>query len=117
MTIQSFRDLEVWRLAVVAVGECYQATRVFPSDERYGLSAQMRRAAVSVASNIAEGHGTGLRRRYAYHVAIARGSVTELQTQFAIARRLGFIGPGASELDAHLEQLSRMLLTLRRRLE
>lgn len=116
MAVQSFRQLEVWQLAVVMASDCYRVTAGFPATERYGLTSQMRRAAVSVACNIAEGHGTGLRRRYAYHVAMARGSVTELQTQMAIARELGYVGVEEADLDRRLESLSRMLLALRRRL-
>ena len=91
MSIKSFRDLEAWKQGIALVEHCYKATRHFPVDERYGLSSQMRRAAVSIASNVAEGHCRKTTAAYANHVSIACGSDGELETCIVIAERLGFL--------------------------
>jgi four helix bundle protein len=115
--IRSFRDLDVWNKAMDLVVEVYALTRGFPSDERYGLTSQMRRAALSVASNIAEGNGRSYRREYAHHVSIARGSLSELMTCLEIAQRLGYISRDVFRpLAVRLEEVSRMLLMLMRAL-
>jgi four helix bundle protein len=116
MAILSYRDLDVWNTAMDIAEMCYEVTRVFPADERFGLTAQIRRAAVSVASSVAEGHGSRLRERYEYHLAIARGSLMELETQVLLAERLGYVGDAAPLLGL-CERTSRMLSALRRRLE
>jgi four helix bundle protein len=115
--IRSFRDLDVWNKAMDLVVEVYALTRGFPSDERYGLTSQMRRAALSVASNIAEGNGRSYRREYAHHVSIARGSLSELMTCLEIAQRLGYISRDVFRpLAVRLEEVSRMRLMLMRAL-
>jgi four helix bundle protein len=115
--IRSFRDLDVWNKAMDLVVEVYALTRGFPSDEHYGLTSQMRRAALSVASNIAEGNGRSYRREYAHHVSIARGSLSELMTCLEIAQRLGYISRDVFRpLAVRLEEVSRMLLMLMRAL-
>lgn len=90
-TITSFRDLEAWKQGMNLVKECYKASRLFPIEERYGLTAQLRRAAVSIPSNIAEGHCRRTTRAYANHVSIACGSEGELETCIELADRLGFL--------------------------
>ena len=92
--IRGFRDLEVWQKAVDLVVETYRVTRTFPADERYGLTAQLRRAAVSVPSNIAEGRGRFGLRGFIYHLSVANGSLMELETQFLISERLDYLKPG-----------------------
>ena|ERR1039457_2054249 len=87
---QSFRELQVWQKAMQLAIAIYQLTRSFPREELYGLTSQLRRAAVSVPSNIAEGHGRLSNREFTHFLSIARGSVCELQTQLEIARSLGF---------------------------
>ena len=115
--IRSFRDLDVWNKAMDLVVEVYALTRGFPHDERYGLTSQARRAALSVASNIAEGNGRSYRREYVHHVSIARGSLSELMTCLEIAQRLGYISPDVFRpLVVRLEEVSRMLLMLMRAL-
>jgi four helix bundle protein len=88
---KSFRELKVWNRAIELTTLVYALTAEFPKAEVYGLSSQMRRAAVSIASNIAEGSARGTRKDFKQFVAIARGSNSELQTQLVIAGRLGFI--------------------------
>jgi four helix bundle protein len=80
MTIQSYRDLQVWRKAMVLAADVYRLTRDMPKHEEYRLSAQLIRAAASVPANLAEGHGRGTRRDYAQFVSIARGSLAEVET-------------------------------------
>ena len=87
---KSFRDLKVWNLAVDMSMLVYAVTAGFPKSEMFGLSSQMRRAAVSIPSNIAEGSARGTKKDFKQFVSIARGSNCELQTQLLIAARLGF---------------------------
>ncbi|WP_283743069.1 four helix bundle protein [Sideroxydans sp. CL21] len=86
-----YRELIVWQKAMDLVTEIYQTTSSFPSEERFGLSSQIRRAAVSVPSNIAEGHGRKATGAYLNHLSIAYGSLMEMETQLQIALRLEFI--------------------------
>ena len=117
-TAQSFRDLVVWQKAKLLVREVYVMTRGFPADERFGLTSQMRRAAVSIASNIAEGqarHSTG---EFIQFISHAEGSVAELETQLEIATDLGYCS--ASEVEPVMslaEEVRKMLNGLRRRLQ
>ncbi len=83
--------LEVWKRAIDLAVDLYELTKSFPSSEKYGLVAQMRRAAVSVGSNIAEGAGRGTTGYYLHYLSIAQGSLAELETQIIISNRLGFI--------------------------
>jgi four helix bundle protein len=89
--ISSYRDLDVWNLGIDLVVSCYRITHSFPRQEEYGLSAQLRRAAVSVPSNIAEGHARASTGDYLRHLSIAHGSLAELETHLEIARRLGYL--------------------------
>ncbi len=84
-----FRELEVWKLAMRLAREVYGMTADFPASEKYGLSSQLQRSAVSIPSNIAEGNGRGGNREYQRFVSIALGSVAELQTQLILAQDLG----------------------------
>jgi four helix bundle protein len=87
-TIRSFRDLEAWKTAMDLVLTTYTLAKKLPAAERFELGAQLRRAAVSIPSNIAEGNACGPRRRYLNHLRIAIGSLAELDTQLEIAGRL-----------------------------
>jgi four helix bundle protein len=87
----SFRDLRVWQEAMRLVYEVYRETADFPKHEIYGLTQQMRRAAVSVPSNIAEGKGHRSDREFTHFLLHARGSLRELQTQILIARELEYL--------------------------
>ncbi len=88
---QSYRDLIVWQKAVELVTEIYRVTRQFPKDEIYGLSSQIRRAAVSVPCNIAEGQGRLTRGEFHQFLGYARGSLLEMETQVVIAGNLGYL--------------------------
>ena len=95
--IRSYRDLEVWRKAMELAQKCYEITADFPNREVYGLASQIRRAAVSIPSNIAEGHSRRSRQAYLNHISIALGSQSELETQIDLSCRLGFISKQSSE--------------------
>jgi four helix bundle protein len=95
---QSFKDLIAWQKAAELTVETYKLTAHFPDSERFGLTSQMRRSAVSIASNIAEGYGRSSRGEYHLFLGNARGSCCELETQIFVARKLGF--GTASGLDA-----------------
>src|SRR5262245_62963 len=117
MRIESYRDLKVWRTAMDLTVEVYRLTSAFPTDERFGLTAQLRRAAISVASNIGEGHGRTHRGEDLHHVSIARGSTIEVEVQLTIAERLGYIA--GNELTTARDQcdaICRMLTNLKRSL-
>jgi four helix bundle protein len=110
-TIGSYRDLRVWQTAMDLVVEVYSLAKLLPAD---GLGAQLRRAAVSVPANVAEGHGRLLRGEYLHHLSIARGSLKELETLLSIAERLGYISADRLANAAKLcEPTSRMLTRLR----
>ena len=89
--IQTYRDLEAWQFGMRLVEHCYKETKQFPLDERYGLTAQLRRAAVSIPANVAEGACRHTTSVYINHVSIALGSHAELETCVEIACRLGYI--------------------------
>jgi four helix bundle protein len=89
--VQNFRDLQIWQQGKILVLDIYAATKRFPADERYGLAAQMRRAAVSVPSNIAEGFCRRHRSEYRQFLYIALGSCAELETQTEVSSDLGDI--------------------------
>ncbi len=91
MAIESFRDLRVWQAGMLLVEDVYHLTQDFPVNEKFGLVSQMRRAAVSIPSNIAEGHVRESTKEYLQHLSIAQASLAELQTQLEIAGRLSFL--------------------------
>jgi four helix bundle protein len=106
--IQSFRDLEAWQAAMDLSVYIYSVTMRLPTEERFGLTSQMRRASVSVPSNVAEGQSHGKNGRYIEHVRIAIGSLGELSTELELARRLKFL------TSADLLEVERQLVTTRR---
>jgi four helix bundle protein len=91
MPIQNYRGLDVWQCSMDLLDEIYVVTRKLPSDERYVLVSQMRRAALSVPSNLAEGYGRKHRGEYVHHVSIAIGSLCELETQLIVCGRQKYI--------------------------
>jgi four helix bundle protein len=112
-TIVDCRDLIVWQRSMELCEAVYAATTSFPEEEKYGIVAQMRRAAVSIPSNIAEGQGRLVGKDFRRFLGIARGSLRELETQTLLARRIGY---HSSEAEKHLldlmEEVSRMLNSL-----
>ncbi len=97
MTVKSFRDLRVWQAAMDLVEKIYRLTQKFPTQEAYGLTNQLRRAAVSIPSNIAEGHARQHTKEYLNFLSVAQGSLAELQTQIEIASRLGYVAHAATD--------------------
>src|SRR5262245_41477734 len=117
-TQAAYRRLETWQVAMTFVEECYKATRAFPRDELYGLTSQMRRAAVSIPSNVAEGYCRRKTRPYLNHVSIALGSHAELETCLEIAGRLKYVSePLLGALDQRLASIGRLLYALHQSLE
>ena len=115
--IDSYQDLIVWRRSMDLAQRVYEATRLFPREEMFGLTSQARRAAVSVPANIAEGHGRGTRMSYASFLRIARGSLKELETHMLLASRLEMIDTEiVNALLAETEEIGRMLHALIARL-
>ena len=118
MRIKSYRDLNVWQLSMRLAEDIYTIVKKFPLHERFGLSLQLRKAGVSIPSNIAEGSNYGTQRRYIHHLRIACGSEGELQTQLELSQRLRF----ASASDVHralndASEVGRMLKGLIRSLD
>src|SRR5215213_7713830 len=104
-----FQDLVAWQKAMALVTAVYRATGDWPREELYGLTSQVRRAAVSIPSNLAEGHGRTGAREFARHVSIAYGSLCELETQVLIAEQLGCANADTSErLTAQIMEVRRL---------
>jgi len=111
-------ELDAWKTAVELVREVYDLTTGFPAQERFGLTSQMRRAAVSIPSNIAEGAARGTTKEYVRFLSVARGSIAELETQLRIAIQLGFTDSGrAATLNASIERTFALLSGLLRSLK
>lgn len=116
--IRSYRDLIVWQKSMRLVGGVFELARRFPRARDHGLGSQLRRASLSVASNIAEGHGRDHVRDYLRHLSIAKGSLSEVETQLLTARTVG--SAPAKDVEALLslcDQIGRMLTVLSRRLK
>jgi four helix bundle protein len=111
------KNLEAWKQSMDLVVEIYQATKQFPNQEAYGITNQVRRAAVSVPSNIAEGAARQTKKEFANFLHVAQGSLSELDTQIEIANRLGFIdGNCRDKLTAKMEPIDKMMTGLIRHL-
>lgn len=117
MRIRSYRELEVWKRGMAVGRMVYQLTRSFPAEERFGIAAQLRRAAISVPANIAEGWGRQNRQDYMRFLRIARGSLYELETLLLLAQDVGLTTAAEAEpIRIELMTLARQLQTLYRRL-
>jgi len=116
-TMFNFEKLDVWNEAIAFADTIYTITKAFPDQERFGLTNQMRRAAVSISSNIAEGSSRSSRPDFARFIEIATGSVFEVVSQVTLSRRQGFLSQETYEqVYAAAEKQSRMLSGLRRSL-
>jgi four helix bundle protein len=112
-----YRDLLVWQKGIALAKSVYQVTATFPSEEKFGLVSQMRRAAVSVPSNIAEGQARRTTGEFIQFISNAEGSVAELDTQVTLCEQLGYCGAEAGKrLNEKSDELRRMLNSLRRKL-
>jgi four helix bundle protein len=115
--IKSYRDLLIWQKGIAFVKQVYQETAHFPDNERYGLTNQMRRAAVSIPSNIAEGQARQHTGEFRQFLFIALGSIAEIETQIIISKELGFLSDAVSaSLQTDLLELQKMTRTLASRL-
>ena len=113
--VKSYRDLFVRQRSMDVVERVYRLTATMPKHERYGLSSQLQRSAVSIPSNIAEGHARQSTREYLYHLSVAIGSLAELETQLMIAVRLGYATPESmAPLLSENEEIGRMLHSLQK---
>lgn len=116
--IRSHRDLVAWQKAVEFGLLVYEVTKAFPSDERFGLTSQMRRGTVSVASNIAEGYGRGSTSDYLRFLRVARGALFEVDTQLIFAVRLGLVSQEKfAEIESKCKECGRILAGLIRSIE
>lgn len=120
-SIQGFRDLRVWQAAMDFVADTYRLTQDLPAQETYGLLSQMRRAAVSIPSNIAEGHARSSTKDFLRHLSIAQGSIAEIETQLEISQRLDYLSPeavakGLTDCRALSRQLHGLVAALEKRL-
>jgi four helix bundle protein len=115
--IESYKDLIVWQRSIELTVAIYHLTASFTTDERFGLTSQLRRASVSVASNIAEGYGRGSKNEYRHFLGMSRGSNAEVQTQLVISQELGFSDPQQiTEAQALSDEVARMLVSLMQKL-
>lgn len=111
--VRSYRDLLVWQRAMDIAAVTYELTRTYPRDELFGLTSQSRRAAASIAANIAEGYGRASRRTYSHFLRIAQGSLKELETHLILAERVNVTPRGSTEaLLDQADELGRMLRSL-----
>jgi len=115
--VRNYQDLVVWQKAMEAVKAVYLLTRSFPKEEVYGLTSQLRRAAVSIPSNIAEGHARKSRAEYLNFLSIAQGSRAEVETQLLIARSLGYAtADNTAPVLTLLNEINRMISAIKSRL-
>jgi len=118
MGVQSYRDLVAWQQSMALVKHIYKASENWPPSEMYGLTAQVRRAAVSIPSNIAEGQGRRTTKDFVRHLSIAYGSLLEAETQLLLARDLGFLEQAVLDtLLSETAQIGRVLNGLTQTLE
>ena len=110
---RSYRDLDVWKLSIELAKEIYQVTAKFPPTEMYGLTNQLRRAAISIPSNIAEGQGRNSFKEFKQFLAIALGSLAELETQLIISHEIGYLTlDDYGKLSAALDTIRKMIKAL-----
>ena len=114
--IKSYRELKVWQKAMDFAEHVYRVQRDFPASERYGLCDQLRRAVVSIPSNIAEGRGRGSAKDFSHFLTLARGSLNEVSTQLELAARLGYLDSGSGLYEESLE-IRKMLNAMIERLK
>lgn len=91
MSVASYKDLKVWQMGMALAADVYQVSREFPKAETYGLCSQLQRAAVSIPSNIAEGHARDSTKEFLHHLSIALGSLAEVETQILLAYQFGYL--------------------------
>lgn len=116
--VRSYRDLQVWQLAMDLVEGVYRTTATFPKHEMYGLASQIQRSAVSLPSNIAEGHARDSTKEFLHHLSFTVGSQAELETQILLAGRLGYLKrPVVEDIFHRTQELGRKLFKLKESLK
>ncbi|RWK55289.1 four helix bundle protein [Mesorhizobium sp.] len=116
--INDYRDLNVWKDSMELAAEIYLATKAFPREELFGMTSQMRRAAVSIPANIAEGFGRGQRKPFVQFLRVAQGSLKELETHTLLSMRFGLLDEkSAGVLSVRFEKLGKMMRSFIRSLE
>jgi len=119
MDIKTFKDLKVWKKSMAVVRDIYLLSINFPGEEKYVLTPQIRRSAISIPSNIAEGYGRNSKKDYIRFLQIAKGSLYELKTQLEIAFNLNYINNNNKYLDVEekLTEIDKMLYSLIKKLK
>ena len=110
--IKNYKDLEVWQAAMEMAVFSYNISQTLPASEKFAMSDQLRRAAVSVPANIAEGHGSSHRKVFQNHLSIARGSLAELETYIVLAMRLGFLSEDEDNVKKLMNQIKSVAMML-----
>jgi four helix bundle protein len=111
--MQHYRELVVWRKGMALAKQCYQVTKAFPRSEIFGMTSQIRRAAVSIPANVAEGHARAHTKEYMHHLSIARGSLAELETHLLLSKDVGLLSEEALQDCLRLaDEISKMLPAL-----
>ena len=117
MKIKSFKDLEIWKRSITLVVDIYEATKSLPKEEMYGLTSQLRRAAVSLPSNISEGFARLHKKEYRQFLYTSLGSCAELTTQIIIVSRLGYLDSNKTDkLLTEIDEISKMTMSLIKKL-
>lgn len=114
--VKSYRELKVWQKSMEFAEHVYRVQQSFPAEERYGLCDQLRRAAVSIPSNIAEGRGRDTAKDFSHFLTLARGSLNEIATQLELAVRLGYLDSGSGLYDES-QEIRKMLNAMIERLK
>ena len=114
--MNSYKDQVVWQKAIDLTIEIYSLTNLFPKEEMYGLVSQIRRSAVSIPSNIAEGQARKYHQQFSHFLSIAQGSLAELETQIIIAMKLGYIAGEQKDLFDMMHSIGKMITRLKQNL-
>ncbi|MBI1762304.1 MAG: four helix bundle protein [Acidobacteria bacterium] len=115
MSVASYKDLKVWQMGMALAADVYQVTRDFPKAETFGLCSQLQRAAVSIPSNIAEGHARDSTKEFLHHLSFALGSLAEVETQILLAQQFGYLTAESQTLiTAKADELGKMLRGLQK---
>jgi four helix bundle protein len=116
--LRNYKDLKVWQKGYTLCLQIYEATKNFPGEERFGLSSQLRRAGVSVPSNIADGYGRKSTKEYVQFLYVSYGSICEIETQLLLARDLHYLNESSFvELNSKMREVERMLKALTKSLQ
>jgi four helix bundle protein len=116
--IQSYKDLKVWQKSMEIARACYEITKMFPKEEVYGMTSQIRRSAVSIPANIAEGYGRDSRGEYVQFLRIAQGSLKELETHLILAEQVKLTAlDSTAEIQSQCDEVGRMLRSLIRSIQ